>query len=427
MKRSRRTNQRHGGGFTLLLHMLITAGISVAQARGAWPQFRGPTLDGKAAEGPALMSSWPDDGPPRLWVYDQLGEGYASAAITGDGIYITGMEGENGFLYALDHTGKLKWKTAYGPEWERSYRGSRTTPTVHKGKLYLMSGYARAACFDAATGQEIWSVDTVKAFGARNLSWGISESPLVLADKVIFSPGGPDAGVVALHPDTGKTVWVCAGINDRSGYCSPILVEHGGRRIIAQLMGATFIGMDADTGKLLWREERQPEPAHNVQAVAPVYANGQFYVTSGYGGQRGAMYRLNAAGGEVTVTRVWQDSALDCHHGGVILHNGFIFGAADRNNRGQWVCLDSKTGAVAGKIAGVGKGSVAFAGGMLYTLSEGGQMGLVDPDPANFRLISSFKVPSGGSGPHWAHPSIADGRLYIRHGSSLFVYDLTVR
>jgi hypothetical protein len=91
------------------------------------------------------------------------------------------------------------------------------------------------------------------------------------------------------------------------------------------------------------------------------------------------------------------------------------------------VCLDSKTGTVAGKIAGVGKGSVAFAGGMLYTLSEGGNMGLVDPDPANFRLISSFKVPSGGSGPHWAHPSIADGRLYIRHGSSLFVYDLTVR
>ncbi len=427
MKNVRQTNRLFRAAFTLFLHMVFTAGITISQARGAWPQFRGPTFDGKAAAGPALMSSWPDEGPPRLWIYDQLGEGYASAAITDDGIYLTGMEGETGFLYALDHTGSLIWKTSYGREWERSYRGSRTTPTVHKGKLYLMSGYGLAACFDAATGREVWSVDTVKEFGARNLSWGITESPLVLVDKVIFSPGGPDAGVVALHPDTGATVWVCEGVNDRSGYCSPILVEHGGRRIIVQLMGTTFIGIDADTGELLWREVRQPAPSHSIQAVAPVYANGQFYVTSGYGGKRGVMFRLNADGSAVTVARVWQDSELDCQHGGLILHNGFIYGAADRNNRNQWVCLDFKTGAVAGKIAGVGKGSVAFADGLLYTLSERGQMGLVNPDPANFHLISSFKVPSGGSGPHWAHPSIANGRLYIRHGSSLFVYDLSAR
>ena len=290
-----------------------------------------------------------------------------------------------------------------------------------------MSGYGLAACFDAATGRKIWSIDTVQTFGARNLTWGITESPLVLEGKVIFSPGGPNAGVVALHPDTGKTVWVGEGINDRSGYCSSILIEYGGRQIIAQLMATTFVGIDANTGRLLWREVRQPTPSHNIQAVSPVFADGKFYVTSGYGGERGEMYQLNTSGNTITVTSAWRDSELDCHHGGVILHNGFIYGAADRNNRNQWICLDLETGRVAQKIRGVGKGSVSFANGKLYTLSERGQMGLVNADPADFRLISSFQVPSGGSGPHWAHPSIANGRLYIRHGSSLFVYDLTAR
>ncbi len=422
-----RTQNQHNvihGQLTGILSSVLVACILV-QPVAAWPNFRGPQRDGKAGPGPRLLDAWPQNGPTLLWKYDQLGEGYASAAISDDRIFITGMEGENGHLYALDLTGRLLWKSLYGPEWARSYRGSRTTPTVHNGRVYLMSGLGRAVCFDATTGRELWAVDTVQVFGARNISWGITESPLVLDDKVIFSPGGEKAGVVALDPETGKTVWVCSEVSDKSGYCSPIMIERAGRKIIAQLMGTTFVGIDAATGKLLWREPRQPTPAHNVQAVPPVYADGRFYITSGYGGQRGAMYSLNEAG--TAVTRIWQDTDLDCHHGGLILHNGFIYGAADRNNRNQWLCLNLENGAVAAKTPGVGKGSVAFANGMLYTLSEQGGMGLLKADPRDFRMISSFNVPSGGSGPHWAHPSIANGRLYIRHGGSLFVYDISAR
>ena len=427
MNNDPQTARRSKRIFTIFPYVFAIVCFTAAQAWGNWPQFRGPERDGIAATGPTLLSSWPDDGPSQLWVYDQLGEGYSSAAITDDGIYVTGMEGETGFMYALDHNGQLKWKTAYGPEWERSYRGSRTTPTVYNGKLYLMSGYGLAACLDAESGDKIWSVDTDQTFGARNIRWGITESPLVLEDKVIFSPGGPEAGIVALHPETGETVWVCEDVKDRSGYCSPILVEHEGRRIIAQLMATTFVGIDADTGELLWRKERQRTPAHNIQAVSPVFSDGLFYITSGYGGERGVMLRLDITDDSATVTPVWRDSELDCQHGGVILYNGFIYGASDRNNRNHWVCLNLRTGDVAGKIRGVGKGSVSFADGMLYTLSERGQMGLVRADPENFAMVSSFQVPSGGSGPHWAHPSIANGRLYIRHASSLFVYDLTNR
>ena len=390
-----------------------------------WPQFRGPNRDGHAQGGPELLEAWPDEGPPRLWVYEGLGEGYSSAAVTADSVYLTGIEEGDGWVYALDLDGNLRWKSSYGRDWSRSYRGARTTPTVRNGKLYVMSGYGRAVCFDARSGAEIWAVDTQKTFGARNITWGITESPLVLDDKAIFTPGGPDAGVVALHPDTGETLWTTPDVNDVSGYCSPILIRRGGRDIIVQLTGETLVGIQADNGELLWREARRPTPSHKIQAVAPVYDDGRLYVTAGYGGERGEMYRLSEDG--TRLTRQWRDANLDCQHGGVVLIEGRIYGASDRNHRNQWLCLNLEDGAVLAKMRGVGKGSVVQAGGRLYTLGENGTMGLVDPDPENFRLISSFKVPSGGRGPHWAHPSIADGRLYVRHAARLFVYDIAAQ
>ena len=413
-----------GFGFLYLAIMCAVAalGSTVRAAAADWPQFRGPNRDGKAGKGPALLKAWPEGGPKQLWVNDALGEGYASAAIADGRIYITGMEGNEGFLYALDLDGKQQWKTSYGKDWEGGYRGARTTPTVRNGKVYLMSGYGKAACYDAKTGAEIWAVDTMATFGAVNITWGITESPLVLEDLAIFTPGGPKAGMVALNPKTGETVWICAEFGDPSGYCSPILITHGGRKIIVQLTGTTLVGIADDTGKLLWRETRAPVPSYNIQATAPVYADGRIYVTSGYGGARGEMYLLSEDGASVKST--WRDSALDCHHGGLVLLDGLIYGAADGNNRNQWVCLKLETGEVVAKTGAVGKGSLAFADGMLYTLGEQGLMGLVDPDVNNFHMVSSFKIPGGGSGPHWAHPSIADGRLYIRHGTRLFAYDI---
>lgn len=411
-------------GMVKWLPVVMVLSVCCVMVRaGDWPQFRGPNRDGKAAAGSALLKAWPASGPRQLWAYEQLGTGYASVSVADGMVYTTGLEGEAGMLYAFDPAGKLLWKVSYGPDWGKSYKGSRTTPTVHKGKLYLMSAFGKAVCLDAKTGSEIWSVDTEATFGARNLSWGIAESPLVLDDKVILTPGGPEAGVVALDPATGKTIWVCRGVNDLSGYCSPILVNRGGRDIIAQLTGTAFIGIEASSGKLLWNQKRSKEPAHKIQAVSPVYDDGKFYVTTGYGGERGEMYSLSADGTQVTSQ--WRDAELDSQLGGVVLLDGFIYGAADRNNKGAWLCMNLATGKVAAKTPAVGTGAVIFADGMLYGVGENGEAGLVVPDPADFRMVSSFKLPAGGDGPFRAHPAIADGRLYIRHDTRLFVYDIS--
>jgi len=409
-----------------VMALVLAVSIRCASVRaGDWPQFRGPNRDGKAAEGPQLLKAWPGAGPRLLWTYQGLGGGYASVSIADGRVHVTGLEGQNGVLYALDLDGKLLWKVTYGPDWSGSHTGTRTTPTVHKGKLYLMSAFGKAVCLDARDGREIWSVDTMATFGARNLAWGITESPLVLDDKVIFTPGGPEAGVVALHPETGETLWICRDINDLSGYCSPILISRGGRDIIAQLTGAAFVGIEASSGALLWNQKRSQQPAYKIQAVSPVYADGRFYVTTGYGGERGEMYSLSVDG--TRVTSQWRDAELDCQLGGLVLLDGFIYGAADRNNRGAWLCMNLATGEVAAKTPGVGKGSVVYADGMLYGLGENGDVGLIVPDPKDYRMVSSFRLPSGGSGPYRAHPAIADGRLYIRHDSRLFVYEISMR
>jgi outer membrane protein assembly factor BamB len=390
---------------------------------GDWPQFRGPDRDGKAAKGPALLKAWPEGGPRKLWSYEELGTGYASVSIANGRVYTTGLEGENGILYAFNLEGKLLGKVTYGRDWSKSYKGPRTTPTVHNGRLYLVTGFGEVVCLDAKRGKKLWTVDTKAKFGARNISWGISESPLVLDDKVIVTPGGAEVGVVALDPKNGNTLWVCKGINDTSGYCSPILIERGGRAIIAQLMGTSFVGIESGSGKLLWNVKRANTPAHKIQAVSPVYADGMFYVTTGYGGERGEMYKLSADGTQVTSQ--WRDSELDCQVGGVVLLDGYIYGAADRNNRGSWLCMKLASGEVASKIKGVGKGSAIYADGMLYGVGEKGEAGLFMPDPKNFQMVSSFRLPAGGDGPFRAHPAIADGRLYIRHDTRLFVYDIS--
>ena len=181
----------------------------------------------------------------------------------------------------------------------------------------------------------------------------------------------------------------------------------------------SLVGVAADTGKLLFRYEHLTK--YDVNALKPVYADGQVFISSGY--QSGSeMVKLTATGNEVTAARVWESKDMDNHHGGVINLDGYIYGADSGRN---WVCLDWKTGETKYTDRGVGKGSLTCADGLLYTLSEDrGRVGLVKPTPTGHELISDFTIPAGGEGKSWAHPVVCGGRLYVRHGDLLFAFNL---
>jgi len=391
---------------------------------GSWPQFRGPNRDGKSAE-TGLLKEWPAGGPKLLWSVEGLGIGFSSAAVADGLVYTTGMINSEGFLFAYDLAGNLNFKESYGPEWKGSQKGARTTPSVDGERVYVFSGVGVMACFNAKTGKKIWQVDTLKEFNAKNLRWGMSGSPLIDGNKVYCTPGGQKGAVVALDKMTGRTVWTSPGSDELSAYSSLILIERGGNRLLVNTMQRSIVGVSADDGRLLWRIPYQS--SFDTAANTPVHSNGSIYVTSVVEREAtigGLMLELSPDGN--SVKEKWSDQTLDCHHGGVVLVDGYIYGSNFKDiAKGDWVCLDWNTGKVMYEAAWNGnKGSLIYADGMLYCYDENtGDVALVKASPKAFEIVSSFRV-TAGSGEHWAHPAISDGRLYIRHGDALIAYDI---
>jgi outer membrane protein assembly factor BamB len=366
-----------------------------------------------------LLSAWPAEGLTPVWVAEGLGEGFSAAVVSEGTIYVSGMLGEDkqGHLHAYDLDGTRRWSTPYGPEWDQSHRGTRYPPTLDGGRAYLISGHGVVCCFDAKSGVLLWQRDVAKDFGGEAPAMGFAESLLVDGARLIVTPGGADASVVALNRETGETIWTTKGLSDQSAYCSPILIERGGRRLIVTLTTATLAGIDPETGTVVWRTRFDETEELQNHAVAPVYADGLIYATSGHR-TGGVMYALSADG--TSVTERWRDETLSNHHGGVIFRDGYLFGS---NMKGRWACLAAADGTVRYEERGVGKGAVTYADGHYYCYSEKGTLGLVTTTPEAHTVVSQFEVELG-EGVHWAHPTIAGGRLYIRHGDVLVAYDV---
>ena len=393
-----------------------------------WPQFRGPNRDGKSPE-TGLLKAWPKGGPKHLWTANGCGIGYSSVSLGHGLIYTMGIHGQDMSVLAFDLNGKRKWIKRIGqandPAFCRQeywqYRGSRSTPTIDGERLYVESPVGDLACLNALTGDTVWAMNMAPKFGARNTRWGLAESPLIDGDRVIVSPGGPAAGIVALNKNTGETVWVCKQTTGVPGYASPILVEYQGLRQIVTMMQRSAVGLNADTGELLWRVERINR--WEVNATNAIFHDGHVFICGGYG-LGSALLKLQVNGNKATVTEVWSDRTLDDHHGGVVLVDGYVYGS---NMRGEWICQEFKTGRVMYKERGVGKGSVTYADGMLYCLNEGrGVVGLVEANPEGYQLAGRFAIP-GGKGQVWAHPVVCGGRLYIRYRDALHAYDVKAR
>ena len=381
-------------------------------------QWRGPQRDG-VYPGERLLKEWPENGPRLIWQAEGLGEGYSSAAVTAERVYVTGLIKGEGFLFAFDTQKTPLWTSSYGREWSGSHPGARTTPTVVGDRVYVMSAVGRVVCFESEKGESVWAVDLAEEFGARNLQWGMTESLLVDGDRVFCTPGGRNVMVAALDRHTGRTIWKIKGNGETSGYCSPRIVEHGSRRLLLTMTQRSLVGLDADTGEYLWRQSHVTD--YDVNANTPIYRDGEVLTVSGYG-TGSQLFRISRDGSRVE--RVWGQSRLDSQMGAAVVVDGFIYGSG-HNSRG-WHCVDWNSGKVRYSARKIGnKGNIILADGLLYCYSERGDVALVRPNPDEFEVISSFRVREG-SGPHWAHPVIKDGRLYVRHGEVLQVYDISL-
>ena len=399
--------------------VLALPAIAWGGPAGEWPQFHGPRRDNRSEE-TGLLRKWPPGGPKLLWTARGLGYGFSTVAVAGGRLYTTGNRAGRTVITALGLDGKTAWTARNGPAYERSQPGTRSTPTLDGGRLHHLNADGDLVCLEAKTGKAVWSLNVLKKFHGRNISWGLAENLLIDGKRVLCTPGGKNAGMVALDKETGKTVWVCRADLGKPGYCSPIVLEYKRLRQVVTLMAQSVVGVHAETGKRLWRVEHVTPFDENI--TAPIYHEGCLFVSTRTTGSR--LLKLTVDGQRAGVEELWRSGALDNQHGGVLLLGGHLYGDCLGGGSRAWACLAFRTGKATYAGAGIGRASLTYADGMLYLLSQGGTAALVRPAPEKFDLVSRFDVPRGGRGPVWAHPVVCGGRLYVRHGDFLYCYDV---
>jgi outer membrane protein assembly factor BamB len=403
----------------LLTLMCVAAGAARAggQASGDWPQWRGPDRTGVSKE-TALLGQWPSSGPPLVWSAANLGSGYGSLAVSGDRIFVQGTRAGRSIVVTLNRAdGKELWSKALGPEGDNDRGpGPRGTPTVDGDRIYVLTENGDLACLMARDGTSVWQRNILKDFNGRNIPWLISESPLVDGNQLIVTPGGRNAGMVALDKMTGKTIWTSTELSDQAGYASPVAADVQGVRTIMTLTAEAGVGVRASDGKLMWRYRPVANSTANI--TTPVFSDNKVFYTSAYG-TGGALLGLTTQSGEVSAQQIYFTKDMQNHHGGIVLVDGYLYGF----HNSVLVCLDFATGRMQWRDRSVGKGTLTYADGNLYLLSEDNVVGLAASSPAGYQEKGRFRIADQGL-PSWAHPVVAGGRLYIRNQGTLTAYDV---
>jgi outer membrane protein assembly factor BamB len=383
-----------------------------AQVSADWPQWRGPNRDGISKE-TGLLKQWPEQGPPLIWKATGAGAGYSSLSAANGRLYTMGLRGDREFVIAFDvATGKEVWATSHGGAYRDSRGdGPRGTPTFEGGRLYSLGGNGDLSSIDAKTGKIIWSMNVLKKFGGENIGWGISESPLVIGEKLIVNAGGPGASVVALNKKDGTLIWKSQ--NDKAGYSSGMPVQIGDTTQVVFFTHNRAVGLDLKDGKLLWD---YPRAANNVANVAtPVVRGNRVFISSDYGTGAG-MVEIKADG---KAQEIYFTKDMRNHHSSSILVGDHLYGFSSS----VLTAMRFDTGEIAWRDRSVGKGSLVFADGHLYALSENGVVGLIEASPKGYVEKGRFRIQQD-SLPTWTHPIVVGGRLYLRDQDTIYAYDV---
>ena len=411
---------------------LDLAATTAPTAGGNWPQWRGPKRDGVSTE-TGLLTSWPQGGPPLVFTAKGLGAGFSSVAVVSGRILTMGDRRDGQYVIALNEdTGAELWATRVGGRHDDEYGGPRATPTIDGDLAYVTDTDGDVVCLEAATGRERWRRSMPEDFGGRMMSsWMFAESPLVDGDRVVVTPGGVKAAMVALDKMTGRDIWRASfgsiGRNglDGAGYSSIVISNGAGVKQYVQLMGRGLVSIRAADGWFMWGNN---SVANNIANIStPVVSGDYVFASTGY--QTGAVLMQLAPGsdGRVNATEKYflDSGTLQNHHGGFVLLDGVVYGG-NGHNQGFPFAMDLQTGRMLwnrARGAGTGSAAVTAAEGHLYFRYQDGTMALIAANPKQYELKSSFQIP-GVSHPSWSHPVVTGGRLYLREQDALYVYNI---
>ena len=405
---------------------VAVAGVLAApsDATRDWPQWRGHNRDNISKE-TGLLKEWPQGGPPLAWKVGGLGKGYASVSVANGKIFTGGeMDGESYVIALSEPGGKELWKTKLGRAGDPGGRGGgpRATPTVAGELVYMVGQYGDVTCLNAADGNEVWRKSMVKDYGGKVPEWGNSDSVLIEGNLALCTAGAGKGTVVALDKKTGKEVWVSNDLREAIHYVPLIAVDLAGARQVIVSTQNTVAGLSPSDGSVLWKIKRKGKVA---VIPTPVVYNDHVYVTAGYN-EGDQLFKVTSSGGKFNAEQVYSTRNMVNHHGGVILLDGNVYGHSDSNG---WVCQDMMTGEIKWSDKKVlGKGAIAYAEGRFYLRDENkGTVVLIEASPSKVVEKGRFEQPERSRMKAWAHPVIANGKLYLRDQETLLCYDVKAK
>jgi outer membrane protein assembly factor BamB len=383
-----------------------------------WPGWLGPKRTGASSE-TGLVTTWPSTGPKVLW-QAKGGDGYSSIAVA-DGKAVTLVQrGGQQWVVALDAVkGTELWATPLAPAYKNDYgNGPRSTPAIEAGMVYVQSVTGPLACLNAKDGAIVWKKDLLKEFGAKNISWGLSASPLIEGDLVLAVPGSKQAGVAAFDKKTGELVWKLG--DDKAAYASPIAVDVGKQR---QIIFFTASGLLAASpqGKELWRVPWETEFDCNI--CTPLVIGDKLFVTSGE--QVGsAVFQLQPEGPPKAIWRLeGKASPMTNYWANSVTQDGYLYGLHGEFNKPERIalrCVEAATGKVKWSKEGFGKASVLLADGHLFLTTKKGDLVLARATPEQYEEKARVTL----LGENRTAPTLANKRLYLRDREKIICLDV---
>ena len=409
----------------LITALLIVLLVSCTSKKPNIVEWRGEDRNGRYHES-NLLKTWPEEGPTERWFLEGIGSGYGSPLVEDGLIYITGAIDSTAYLHCISTEGKIIWQSKFGKEWVVNFPGSRSAPTIVDDLIYVGSGMGNLYCLEKATGNVVWSKDFETVFEGGLPRFGHSESAVIDAEKVFWTPGGKEHNVVALDRFTGDLLWSNPGFGERSGYNPPRVITQGERKILVTFSAYHLMGLDVESGDLLWSQEMEGiEPDKRKPGMGDTHANtvlfeeGAIYYATGDDGNFGVKLELSDDG--TVIKELWRNREFDSYMGGIVKVGSYLYGGGTK--KPQLKSIDASTGVLFDSLK-IGRGVVIEADQMLYYYNFQGEMKLVSYEQGKMKEISSFKIMRGEK-EHFSHPMIHKGVLYLRHGSVLMAFDIS--
>jgi len=402
---------------TLLLFLNLTA---LGQSSG-WPQWGGPHRN-FMVEAKGLASSWPDNGPKRLWSRE-LGEGHSSIIAEGNRLYTMYSKGDQEYVIALDAgDGKTIWEKGNeaptaGLALENG-KGPHATPAIAGNLVFTVGVIGKMQAFEKLSGKVVWSHDLYREFGGSKMGRGYSCSPLPWKNTVIVTVGGVGQALMAFDQKSGAVVWKKQDFVLSPS--TPTIINVDGEDQLVIVLAEQIVGLNPNNGELLWSHPHNCDWGLNISV--PVWGAGNILiVSSAYSGGSRAL-QLNQSAGKTTVKELWASRRMRVHHGTMIRLGDLVFGSSGDFGPAPMTAVDVRTGNTVWQDRSFPKANFVYADGKVILLDEDGVLALVTLSPQGMKVISKTNLLSNLA---WTPPTLVGTKLYVRDRKTIVALDLS--